>query len=264
MGLTDCGMKKTAIIYITDNGLKLAERLKMCLQDAEIVRYASGLVPDFWAAHEALVFIMASGIVVRTIAPLLKDKKTDPAVVVLDDAGKFAVSLAGGHLGGANELAREIAQFLGGEAVITTASDVNGLPSLDLWAKDHNLIIENWHDLPQVGTRYVNNGGLRIYSDIPFIFPDEFLKVADPRFADVIITNRRDVYAGSPRCTITGEGCSTDACRVKGQVYLRPINLVVGIGCNSGTSQDEVESAVLSTLEEHNLAFSSVHVHRHH
>jgi cobalt-precorrin 5A hydrolase/precorrin-3B C17-methyltransferase len=104
----------------------------------------------------------------------------------------------------------------------------------------------------------VNNGGLRVYSDIPFSFPDEFLKVADPRFADAIITNRRDVYAGSPRCTITGEGCSTDACRVKGQVYLRPVNLVVGIGCNSGTSGDEIEAAVRGTLEEHNLVFLSV------
>lgn len=251
-------MKKKAIIYITDSGLRLAERLKSLVPEAEIARYDPGLVPALWADHTALIFIMASGIVVRTIAPLLKDKKTDPAVVVLDEAGRFAVSLAGGHLGGANELAREIARFLGGEAVITTASDVNGLPSLDLWARDHDLIIENWNDLPQVGTRYVNNGGLRIYSDIPFIFPDEFLKVADPRFADAIITNRRDVYAGSPRCTITGEGCSTGACRVKGQVYLRPVNLVVGIGCNSGTSGDEIEAAVQGTLEEHNLVFSSV------
>ena len=251
-------MKKITIIYITETGLKQAQRLRTFSSEVDIAKFAPGVVKDLWNRDEALVFIMATGIVVRTIAPLLKDKKTDPAVVVLDDAGKFAVSLAGGHLGGANELAREIARFLGGEAVITTASDVNGLPSLDLWARDHNLIIENWHDLPQVGTRYVNNGGLRIYSDIPFIFPDEFLKVADPRFADAIITNRRDVYAGSPRCTITGEGCSTGACRVKGQVYLRPVNLAVGIGCNSGTSGDEIKAAVQRTLEEHNLVFSSV------
>ena len=251
-------MKRTAIVYITDNGLSLAQRLKSSLPDVVIVKFAPGIVVDLWSKYEALVFIMASGIVVRTIAPLLKDKKTDPAVVVLDEAGKFAVSLAGGHLGGANELAGEIARFLGGEAVITTASDVNGLPSLDLWARDHDLVIENWQDLPQVGTRYVNNGALRVYSDIPFVFPHEFLKVADPRFADAIISNRRDVYAGSPRCTITGEGCSADACRVKGQVYLRPVNLVVGIGCNSGTSADEIEAAVRGVLEEHNLVFSSV------
>ena len=114
---------------------------------------------------------MAAGIVVRTIAPLLKDKKTDPAVVVLDEQGKFAVSLVSGHLGGANELAREIARHLGGEAVITTASDVNDLPSIDLWARDNDLVIENWDVLPLVGTRYVNNGGLRVYTDIRLDLP---------------------------------------------------------------------------------------------
>ncbi len=251
-------MKRTSIIYITDNGLKLAERLKELFPRAIVTKFDRGTVPQLWNTGAEFIFIMASGIVVRTIAPLLNDKWSDPGVVVVDEAGKYAVSLVSGHLGGANELARRIAGFLQGEAVITAASDVNNLPSLDLWAREHNLIIENWHDLPQVGTRYVNNGGLRVYSDIPFIFPDEFLRVVDPRFADVIITNRRDVYAGSPRCTITGEGCSTGACRVKEQVYLRPVNLVVGIGCNSGTSGDEIEAAVQRTLEEHNLVFSSI------
>lgn len=251
-------MKKPAILYITDNGLKLAERVKSLLTDAEIIKFSPGVVPDLWSRSDALVFIMATGIVVRTIAPLLKDKKTDPAVVVLDEQGKFAVSLAGGHLGGANELAGEIAGFLKGEAVITTASDVNGLPSIDLWALDNGLIIENWDMLPQVGTRYVNNGGLRVYCDIFLELPPEFLRVVDPRFADLIITNRRDVYAGSPRCSITGEGCSTGACRVKEQVYLRPLNLVAGIGCNSGTSPEEIENAVQRALTDHNLVFLSL------
>jgi cobalt-precorrin 5A hydrolase/precorrin-3B C17-methyltransferase len=251
-------MKRTSIIYITDAGLKLAERIKELLPGACVTKFDRGTVPQLWTTGAEFIFIMAAGIVVRTIAPLLNDKRSDPGVVVVDEAGKYAVSLVSGHLGGANGLARRVAEFLKGEAVITTASDVNNLPSLDLWAREHNLIIENWHDLPQVGTRYVNNGGLRVYSDIPFAFPDEFLRVADPRFADAIITNRRDVYAGSPRCTITGEGCSTGACRVKGQVYLRPVNLVVGIGCNSGTSCDEIEASVRQTLEEHNLVFTSV------
>ena len=249
---------RSAILYITDNGRVVAEKLKAIKPDAEIRKYVPALVSELWTACESLIFIMAAGIVVRTIAPLLKDKKSDPAVVVLDEQGKFAVSLVSGHLGGANELAKEIAGILGGEAVITTASDVNNLPSIDLWARDNNLIIENWDVLPLVGTRYVNNGGLRVYCDPPLELPPEFLRVADPRFADAIITNRRDVYAGSPRCSITGEGCSTGACRVKGQVYLRPVNLVAGIGCNSGTSLDEIEDAVQRTLEEHNLVFLSL------
>lgn len=252
-------MKRTTIIYITDNGRRVAERLKSLLPDAEIARYSPAGVEDLWRRNEALVFIMASGIVVRTIAPLLKDKRTDPAVVVLDEAGKHAISLVGGHLGGANDLAREVAAHLGGEAVITTASDVNNLPSIDLWARDNNLVIENWDVLPLVATSYLNNGGLRVYCDIPLELPPEFLRMADPRFADAIITNSRDVYAGSPRCTITGEGCSTGACRVKGQLTLRPVNLVTGIGCNSGTSLDEIENAVQRTLDEHDLVFLSLH-----
>lgn len=258
--IADFGMinKKTAILYITDNGLKLAERLKVWSPDAEIVKFVPAVVKDLWAGNDALVFIMASGIVVRTIAPLLKNKKTDPAVVVLDDAGRFAISLVSGHLGGANELAEEIAKVLHGEAVITTASDVNGLPSIDLWARDHDLVVENWDALPIVSTRYINNGALRIYCDVPVKLPDEFLRVVDPRFADVIVTNQLDVYKGAPRCSIIGEGCAIGACKVKGQVYLRPRNLSVGIGCNSNTSQEELEAVVSATLIEQNLSFLSI------
>ncbi len=251
-------MKKTAAFYITENGRRLAEKLKTLSPGLEIVQFAPGVVADVWARYDKIVFIMAAGIVVRTIAPLLKDKKSDPGVVVLDDAGKFAVSLVSGHFGGANEAAREIARFLGGEAVITTASEVSNLTPIDLWARDKGLIIENRDILSQVGTRYVNNGALRVYSDIPLSFPDEFLRVAEPRFADVIITNRKDAFPAPSLRTISEEACSTGGCRVKGQVYLRPANLVVGIGCNSAASADEIEQAVRGTLDEHNLAFSSL------
>ncbi len=260
-------MNKTAVLYITNHGQRLAQRLKECASVTEIVKFSPCVVMDLWSKYEALVFIMATGIVVRTIAPLLKDKKTDPAVVVLDDAGRFVVSLAGGHLGGANDLSREIARFLGGEAVITTASDVNSLPPIDLWARDHGLAVEDWRLLPQIGTRFINNGALRVYEDqgtgsrepvAGIHLPGEFLQVSDPRFADIIITNRKTVFSGSP-CDQGSETRSSDACRVTGQLYLRPGNLVVGIGCNSGTSRDEIENAVLLTLEEHNLAFPSVH-----
>jgi cobalt-precorrin 5A hydrolase / cobalt-factor III methyltransferase / precorrin-3B C17-methyltransferase len=251
-------MKKMMILYITDNGRHLAERVEKHAPGSEIARFAPGVVAERWNKHEAFVFIMASGIVVRTIAPLLEDKRTDPAVVVLDEAGKYCVSLAGGHLGGANELAKELAGFLGAEAVITTASDVNGLPSVDLWARRHDLEIEDWGLLPLIGKRFVNNGALRVYSDAPLDFPDDFLRVADPRFADLIITNKKDAYAGSSEEAPEGESCRMETCRVKGQLYLRPRNLALGIGCNSGTSGAEIEEAVRAALEEGNLSFLSV------
>ena len=251
-------MKSTSILYITDQGRRIAEELQSRSPNAEIVKYSSAAVADLWGRNSALVFIMASGIVVRTIAPLLKDKKTDPAVVVIDDAGKHVISLAGGHLGGANELARSIAGQVGGEAVITTSSDVNGLTPIDLWARDHGLAVDDWSMLPLIGTRYVNNGALRIFVDRARELPGEFLRVAEPRLADVIVTNRKNIYSGQSAYAAEGEDCSIDTCRVKGQLYLRPRNVVVGIGCNSGTPAREIEDAVLEALSAANLSVLSM------
>ncbi len=94
---------------------------------------------ELFFEYEALIFIMATGIVVRCIAPLIKDKEKDPAVIVIDDAGKNVISLLSGHLGGANELCIQIAKSISANPVITTASDVNQLPSVDMMAKSKEL-----------------------------------------------------------------------------------------------------------------------------
>ncbi|MFZ5997108.1 MAG: precorrin-3B C(17)-methyltransferase [Nitrospirota bacterium] len=253
---SEARQNNTGIFYITGNGLALAQKLKGRYPDARIEKFRAEIVPAIWNECTTLIFIMAAGIVMRTIASLIKDKKTDPAVIVVDEQGEFAISLLSGHLGGANEQARQIAEFLGGEAVITTASDINHLPSIDLWAQENALAIEDWTLVPHVGTRFINNGALRVYSELDLTLPDQFLRVADPPFADIVITNKRDVYRTSlppsePRCP-------AHACRVKGQLYLRPKNLVLGIGCNSGTSSQEIEKTVQELLEEHNLSFLSI------
>ncbi len=90
---------------------------------------------------------MATGIVVRAIAGVVKDKFTDPAVVVVDEKGKFAISLLSGHVGGANRLALKVASIIGAQPVITTATDVEGVISLDVIAKDYGYQIENKEDL---------------------------------------------------------------------------------------------------------------------
>lgn len=96
------------------------------------------------------VFVGACGIAVRAIAPLLRHKSMDPAVVVLDTGGHFAISLVSGHLGGANELARQIAKAVGGTPVVTTASDTAGLPSLDMVLQECGLRVVDWPTLPRV------------------------------------------------------------------------------------------------------------------
>ncbi len=228
-----------AAFFVTDKGRLLAERMKWLYPDLEIIKFSASAAKKKWDECKSFIFIMAAGIVVRTIGPLIKDKRSDPAVVVLDENGKYAVSLLSGHLGGANERSREIADFLKGEAIITTASDVNGLTSIDLWARDNDLVIEDWKLLPHTGTFLLNRESLNVYTDIEITLPDEFVKVADPATADLLITHTKSLSSDSG-------------------LYLRPKNLVVGIGCNGGTSAGEIEAAVRTVLDKYNFSFLSV------
>ncbi|MDP3110739.1 MAG: cobalamin biosynthesis central domain-containing protein, partial [Thermodesulfovibrionales bacterium] len=184
---------RVAIFYITDSGLKLSRKLNEFYPGAQVLKFEQKAIPGLWKKSVSLIFIMAAGIVVRTIAPLIKNKKTDPAVVVLDEKGEFAISLLSGHIGGANNIAKQIADFLGGEAVITTASDVNNMPSIDLWARENNLVIENWEAVPEISARFLNRRVLRVYSDIDVELPEEFQKTNSPESADVVITNKQKV-----------------------------------------------------------------------
>ncbi len=225
--------------FVTERAASVAERLKELYPEIKTMRFTRKTVEDAWKRAEALVFIMASGIVVRTIAPLLKDKRTDPAVVIIDEGGRYVVSLLSGHLGGANEKARKIASFLGGEAVITTASDIHHLTSIDLFARERGFIIDDWKSLPSVAAHLVNRGILAVFCETEIDLPPEFIPVSDPTSADLVVTNRTDVAQA-------------------GALSLRPRNLVVGLGCNRGTSFEEIDGAARGVFEANKLAFSSV------
>jgi cobalt-precorrin 5A hydrolase/precorrin-3B C17-methyltransferase len=169
---------------------------------------------------------------------------------VLDEKGKYAVSLLSGHLGGGNELAKEIADFLKGQAIITTASDTNSLPSIDLWAKDNDLVIENWDALPHIATRFLNTGELKVYAEADMKMPQEFTKTKNPESANVVITNKRKIPP--PPLLLKG------GIKIK-SLYLRPKNLIIGIGCNKGTSANEIENSIKTVLNDNNLSFLSIH-----
>lgn len=233
---------KVAIFYVTNRGRVLAERLAGHYAGADIGKYKPKFSSQLWKRDNTLIFIMATGIVVRTIAPYMKDKKTDPAVIVMDESGHHVISLLSGHLGGANRKAGEIAGFLGGEAVITTASDINNLPSIDLWAKAYGLVIENWDMLPKAGTKLLNKGSISVFTDTEVDLPEAFICTQDAGTADMVISD-----------------AAIPAGRKRQALYLRPKDLVLGIGCNSGTSAQEIESAVRKTLTEQNLSFLSLH-----
>jgi cobalamin biosynthesis protein CbiG len=229
-----------AIFYITDKGYELARRIQALYPDARIMKFTSaGAVPELpllWKECKNLIFIMAAGIVVRSIASLLKNKRTDPAVIVLDEKGEFAISLLSGHIGGANALAHEIADCVGARAVITTASDVQGKVSLDLWAEGKNLFVENPGKLNAISANIVNDRMVRVFSELAFrpeTVPAELTIVGEAEGADVIISSRLLESRA---------------------LFLRPRNLIAGIGCNRGTRKEEIASVVAEIMQNEKLS----------
>lgn len=124
----------------TDRGEKWSGKLGFPVERPKsVMRWAEEVFPT----SDALVFIGACGIAVRAIAPHVKDKTTDPAVIVMDELGRHVIPILSGHIGGANALAKEIAARTGAACVITTATDLNGVPAIDEWAVKNDCVIEN-------------------------------------------------------------------------------------------------------------------------
>ncbi|MGH3716769.1 MAG: precorrin-3B C(17)-methyltransferase, partial [Micromonosporaceae bacterium] len=123
-----------ALVWATEAGRRAADRLAAALPDATV---GSGPVADqlrtAWGTADQIVAFLATGATVRVLAPLLSDKTTDPGVVCVDEAHRYAVALLGGHAGGANALAAQLAELLGAEPVVTTATDATGISPLDTY-----------------------------------------------------------------------------------------------------------------------------------
>jgi len=212
------------------------------------------LIARLWREREGLICIMASGIVVRLIAPLLEGKDRDPAVVVMDDAGKFAVSLLSGHLGGANQLAEQCAQVCGATPVITTATDVHGLPSFDLLAKEQAWVIDELSRVKILNTLLLEGGEIAVVDPTGQVerfvsgrgylcyYPD-FQSAFDSKAGGYLFVTNRQI---------------PPEYRQPNVLILRPRNLVLGIGCNSGTEAGEIEEVVLANLEKLALSLKSV------
>jgi cobalt-precorrin 5A hydrolase len=258
-----------AIVAITSRGADLAQCLADSLPDAtaflpekfrmeDNCYYSSDspgeLLPRLFNEYDGLVCIMATGIVVRLLATHLRGKQYDPAVVVCDEAGEFAISLLSGHLGGANQLARQIADILDGQAVITTATDVNALPAWDDVAREEDLAIE-----PIGHIKHLNR---RLLEASPIALVDPCRRIAD-RFAEVKSVVCCDTFLCAEEASTQGRVYVThrlipDLDRQPELLLLRPRDLVIGIGCNRGTDVAEIEAVVSLVLERAQLAFSSV------
>ena len=158
-----------AYLAFTAKGEALARRLAEALPGS-VSRCGGDVTLKGWTAEhfaqdEALIFVGAVGIAVRAIAPHCKSKTTDPAVVVVDECGRFAVPILSGHLGGANDLARAIAAVCGAVPVITTATDANGLFAVDEWAKAQGCaVLEAVHQGKIPRSRHASY--LRLYNEL--------------------------------------------------------------------------------------------------
>ena len=229
--------RRCAVLALTRDGGVLGQRLAELL-GGDFFACKGRLKEVFartWQAYPEIVCIMASGIVVRTLAPLLQDKYLDPAVVVCDQQGQFAISLISGHLGGANRLARRVAAAMGGQAVLTTASDVLGLTALDLWCRDLGLAVAEKAAFTRAMGKLVDLGSLTVWSEYPLPpLPPELQATTDREAADLCISSRTDGAAKT--------------------ALLHPQSLVVGIGCNRGTPATAIAQAVAATLAHHQIA----------
>ncbi|MFF4258131.1 precorrin-3B C(17)-methyltransferase [Streptomyces sp. NPDC001663] len=221
------------LISATAAGAAARDRLAAAWPDR--TRVYEGPVGDAvraaFAECEQLVCFLATGAVVRLVAPLLADKKTDPGVVCVDEGGRFAVSLLGGHGGGANELAREVGELLGAEPVVTTATDAVGIPGLDTLG----LPVEG--DVAGVTRALLDGEPVALDTEVAWPLPPL------PFTAEGTRTVRLTDRAVQP---------------ADGEVLLRPPTLVVGVGASKGAPVDEVLGLVEGALRDTGLSPRSI------
>ena len=195
---------------------------------AEAYDSLEGWTAKAWTEADALIFVGAAGIAVRAIAPHVKDKFTDPAVVSVDEAGRFVIPLLSGHVGGANELALNIATLTGGQAAVSTATDVNGLFAVDVWARERDMVITDRVLAKEISATLLEGKPVGFVSDFGHPCPAGLTR--GPAELGVWVTYRRR------------EGPFPRTLR------LAPKGLILGIGCRKGTPEETIREAVAEVL----------------
>lgn len=238
---------KVSIISVTENGRILSQKISDCLLDKHSVKRfcfhknsdenavpfsdVNNLTADIFYNSEVLIFVCACGIAVRSIAPLIKSKTSDPAVLVIDDNGKFVIPILSGHLGGANCFAEIIAEKIGADPIITTATDIGGKFSPDSFAKANNLIITTLTAAKEIAAAVLNGEIIGLISDYECI-------------------NIPSDIAVNEQCR-TGICVSADTSKKPFEITLNLVtkNIVIGVGCKRGTSCEDIERLVCETLQ---------------
>lgn len=195
---------------------------------------------------DAIIFVGATGIAVRAIAPFICGKAVDPAVLVIDEAGRYVISLLSGHLGGANVLARTAASLIEAEPIITTATDAESAFAVDTFAKENGFLLTDLRKAKEVSAKVLRGEKLRIYSDIPMErlvqrparHEAELVPAQDIDRADIVISYRTHILKPAENSS-QAIGLRLIAKRVH-----------VGLGARKGVTQAEVAAAVATCLED--------------
>lgn len=255
---------RAGIISFTEHGAMLADKIAAGLTSKGIgceswlkkknrapglpekIRILSGSLSE-WTREQfdrcdVLIFIGAAGIAVRSIAPFIKSKKTDPAVIVLDEQGRHAISLLSGHIGGANAMALLVAELTGAEPVITTATDLNGKFAVDAFAARRGMYMDSMPAAKEIAAELVAGKKVGMRSAFPIFgpVPEELIQEKEelPEVGFSI-----DIYKNMPFLRT---------------LHLVPKVLVLGIGCKRGTEAERIRALVQETLESYGIFKESV------
>ncbi|KGR74054.1 cobalt-precorrin 5A hydrolase [Ureibacillus sinduriensis] len=270
--------KPYALVAITKHGVQKARQMAQDFPNVDVyymAKFEHGdeqvkgiqlfkgtvrlLLPALFKNYKGLILIISLGAVVRMIAPILEDKKKDPAVLVIDDKGEHVISVLSGHIGGANALTHEVANAIGGKPIITTASDVQKTIPVDLFGARFGWIWESDEKLTPVSASVVNEESVAIVQEAGETgwWMHETPIPANIRQYQTI----KQAIESKPDAAliITDRILDTDEEGIleNGVIY-RPKSLVLGMGCNRGTSVEEIDAVIDETLSELKLAKKSI------
>ena len=262
-------MEKISVLAITKNGVNIGLKLKEIFPDwkifapskfsndmNKIVWYSestSDKIVELFKNNNALICLFSLGAVIRLISPYLKDKKTDPAVIVIDDKTNFVISVLSGHLGGANELTQIIAQKLDAIPVITTAADVNKTISVDLVGKEFGWKIDDDSTVTKISAHMVNDENIGIYQEAGKI---NWLKEL-PKNVKIYYSLEEMKNSDSKGYMIISDRI-LEGDFLKNSVVYRPPCLVVGIGLHWDTSKETIKKGLDFCLQKFKLSEKSI------
>ncbi len=263
-------MEKVSVLAITKNGIQIGINLKKQFpswkiyapskfsdNNSEIQWYSEpsgSKIAELFKTNDAMICLFSLGAVIRLIAPHIKDKKLDPAVIVIDDKTNFVISTLSGHLGGANALAEEIAEKLGATSVITTAADVNKTIAVDLLGREFGWKIVDDSNVTKISAFMVNEEKIGVYQEVG---NTEWGKKL-PSNVTVFPTLDELKNSKSKGFLIISDKKIEDEDILKNAVVYRPPSLVVGVGLHWDTSKEKIKEGLNQSLEKFALDVNSI------